>query len=278
MLSFSRIKLLLNLTFDFSFSSPFSPPSPPELPTLYKRSITHFRSLFTLSRTLPTHRLYERLKSNIDIESNLKLGCRIGLGNTIEGQDELEEIPLNQVVGNAEKDFLTSIKKQDHLQTHKFGDILTPIGNLKCSVTYRTNVEFSVDDVENLGGLKDLDVDEDFFKPASIIPVVAAAKVSLICFSFFAFRSFELSTDFWPSLPRLSPLLPLLLPLLFHLRKLFQNELDHSFRLLPIEESALRLPPLLHHLPSLLLLPGHRPHRVSSALALPEGLWQVSRT
>lgn len=154
--------------------SPFIPPSPPELPTLYKRSITHFRSLFTLSRTLPTHRLFEKLKSQTSNtstttteENTLKLGCRIGLGEAIEEksgsrnqsgvieEEQEQEIPLNKPL----------IEGQDDLQSHEFSDILTPIGNLKFKVTYRNNVDFSLYDPNDSNPMKEIEMDEDFFKP-----------------------------------------------------------------------------------------------------------------
>lgn len=60
---------------------PMPSPPGPELPTVYRHAISHFRALYTLVRTLPVWSLQRRLRKSGNRETmGLKLGCRLSTG------------------------------------------------------------------------------------------------------------------------------------------------------------------------------------------------------
>jgi hypothetical protein len=80
------VVLLYRFHFNFYFSHPL-PNYPVDLPSLYKRSIVFFRSLHSLVRLLPSHRLHQKLKGR---ESDLSLGYRLSTSRTSPN----DEVPL----------------------------------------------------------------------------------------------------------------------------------------------------------------------------------------
>jgi len=184
---------------------PFSPPNAPDVPVFYKRCVAHFRALFTLLNVLPANRLRARLrdlKMQHDLElqrqhddpdpadilsdappldtfdSLLAVGCRmstppsppeqarrsqteIGLHTPLGAQPGASESapasPGAGREGGAERKPVASIRV--------FEPLICQMGALQLQVTLRNDVDFSVDDVESLRSLVDMNVDEDYFRP-----------------------------------------------------------------------------------------------------------------
>ncbi|PWN50799.1 hypothetical protein IE53DRAFT_362070 [Violaceomyces palustris] len=206
--------------------------SAPELPTLYKRSISHFRALFTIANSLPVHRLRSRIdaarsraearasralrKSEAirshaegsqsqtvrkdsgsqddaaiasqvpvalgDLDSELRIGCRLGMQDEPDravgevGIDEVleaEKIVMKDEEARQSQESLVSnqaSKSQSinsHLVTRKLAPLITSLGTLHFTVTYRKYVDYSVEDLESLKSVRDMQIEleEDYFRP-----------------------------------------------------------------------------------------------------------------
>jgi autophagy-related protein 13 len=108
-----------------------------DLPVVYKKSIVVFRSLYSLTRLLPTWSLRKRLlKSKINGNA-LKLECRIVPAGT-SGQDG--SIPLDRSY-----EFDQAASKTINLHS-----VATSTGRISTKVEYRLNCEFHIDDSEAL--------------------------------------------------------------------------------------------------------------------------------
>ncbi|RUS12975.1 autophagy-related protein 13, partial [Endogone sp. FLAS-F59071] len=68
-----------------------TPDPPPDLPVVYKKSITFFRSLYAYVRLLPAYRLQRRLRKMKGLAS-LRLGCRLVSTPTFRN----DEIPIGE--------------------------------------------------------------------------------------------------------------------------------------------------------------------------------------
>ncbi|CDK26282.1 unnamed protein product [Kuraishia capsulata CBS 1993] len=112
-----------------------------ELPLIYKRVIVQFRVLFTFLKLLPAFKLHENLmKDRMSGNSPLKVSSRVLDGSrsiTSKGR-----IGLSKKILKSETD--------DHLKGKKFDPILTPVGALRCSLSYRKNCNFLLNDNETL--------------------------------------------------------------------------------------------------------------------------------
>ncbi|KOS17408.1 Autophagy-related protein 13 [Escovopsis weberi] len=104
----------------------------PILPTVYKKAIVFFRSLFVTTKLLPAWR--------VDWADARKRGPDL-LRSPIDGRRE----PVTD---------------------YSFGDLELPVGRLCTSVTYRNDCNFRVDDSESLLSSRFMGVDENFFKPS----------------------------------------------------------------------------------------------------------------
>lgn len=65
---------------------PMPPPPGPELPTVYRHAIVHFRALFTLVRTLPVWSLQKKLKKGGE-QKGLKIGCLLSTAEDEQRED-----------------------------------------------------------------------------------------------------------------------------------------------------------------------------------------------
>ncbi|PWN22532.1 hypothetical protein BCV69DRAFT_311330 [Microstroma glucosiphilum] len=147
----------------------FPPDVAPDIRGVYQRCISHFRSMHALIRSLPTQRLYRRLRTarieaaqrSGDIEGSrqsqdampfdhlLQIGCRLGAGEP-DDEDEGDELGLKYrftssdstserpTVGKTEVDSVLETNIQG------FGPVVTPLGSLNVSVEYRLDVDFRV--------------------------------------------------------------------------------------------------------------------------------------
>lgn len=122
----------------------------PILPTIYKKAIVFFRSLFVTTRLLPAWKFTNQGMKGC--HPALIPRCRI-----------LSSDPDTQVA-----DLLkTSIDgRPDPITEYLFGDLEVPVGRLGASVTYRNDCNFRIDDAESLLSSRFMGVDEHFFKPS----------------------------------------------------------------------------------------------------------------
>ncbi|CAK7197596.1 autophagy protein 13 [Sporothrix eucalyptigena] len=130
----------------------------PILPTIYKRSIVFFRSLFVTTHVLPTYR-FSRQASTKGVHPALKVRCRVLTGAEAEarissrGFDNLRQ-PL--LFDNG----------RDVVTDYMFGDLEVPIGRFSASVTYRNDCSFRIDDSESLLSSRFMGIDENYFRPS----------------------------------------------------------------------------------------------------------------
>ncbi|KAF9969497.1 autophagy protein 13 [Actinomortierella ambigua] len=129
----------------------------PEPPVVYKKSIIFFRSLYAYMRLLPAYQLYRRLRKQ---NHSLKIGFRVSRGHQTPEDSILRsdhdigiEVPL---VEGETRPMITE---------YRFGQVETPVGSFSLNVTYRSNVDFHVDESETLLSSRFIDMDENYFKP-----------------------------------------------------------------------------------------------------------------
>ncbi|KAJ5173131.1 Autophagy-related protein 13 [Penicillium capsulatum] len=125
------------------------------LPTVYKKSIVLFRSLFTYSKFLPAWK-FSRRHANLRRSPALQIRYRIldgGSSSPVPSPDYLT-VPLydgNNKVADA----------------YHFGVTDSPAGPFSVHVTYRTNCDFRVDDSEALLSSRFMGADDDeIFRPS----------------------------------------------------------------------------------------------------------------
>lgn len=117
------------------------------LPSIYKRAIVFFRSLYTTVHILPMWK-----HSQHAIHPALEVKCRLLMGEPdYPGYD-----PLRQPLYDG----------SDVVSDYVFGDLEIPVGRFSASVTYRNECNFRVDDSESLLSSRFMGVDENFFKPS----------------------------------------------------------------------------------------------------------------
>ncbi|CAK7221919.1 autophagy protein 13 [Sporothrix curviconia] len=128
------------------------------LPTIYKRSIVFFRSLFVTTNVLPAYR-FSRQASTKGVHPALKVRCRVLTGTEAEarigsrGFDNLRQ-PL--LFDNG----------RDVVTDYMFGDLEVPIGRFSASVAYRNDCSFRIDDSESLLSSRFMGIDENYFRPS----------------------------------------------------------------------------------------------------------------
>lgn len=124
------------------------------LPTVYKKSIVLFRSLFTYSKFLPAWKLAKR-NGKMRASPALRIKYRIREASAADqgsGSDNLT-IPLHGGSGKV-------------VETYSFGTTESPAGPFSVQVTYRISCDFRVDDSEALLSSRFMGADDDFFRPS----------------------------------------------------------------------------------------------------------------
>ncbi|KAG8962550.1 hypothetical protein FRC03_004030, partial [Tulasnella sp. 419] len=139
-----------------SVSSTSSSISEVELPTVYKQAIALFRSLYTLLRILPAWKLHRRLRKR----TRTGLGGGMALEMRVEAVDAQGNVIASSPAVDSNEDshgrvlgFDTPLSQDpsaNSTDTHSFPSIPTPLGFLAVSVTFRTQVDFSLDSLESL--------------------------------------------------------------------------------------------------------------------------------
>ncbi|KAL5000390.1 autophagy-related protein 13 [Aspergillus recurvatus] len=123
------------------------------LPTVYKKSIILFRSLFTYSKFLPA---WKFIKRNCRSRANpaLRVKYRILSGHSRDpSKPDHLTMPL----------FEGDTKVVD---TYSFGVTDSPAGAFSVQVTYRTSCDFRVDDSEALLSSRFTGADDEIFQPS----------------------------------------------------------------------------------------------------------------
>lgn len=123
----------------------------PSLPTIYKRSIVFFRSLFLTTRMMPCWKYSQQTLAK-GIHPALQVRCRIlSAEPEYDGFDPLR-VPLHN--------------GGDTVTEYVFTDLEVPVGRFYSSVTYRNDCNFRVDDAESLLSSRFMGIDANFFKPS----------------------------------------------------------------------------------------------------------------
>ncbi|KAH3666472.1 hypothetical protein OGAPHI_003468 [Ogataea philodendri] len=109
-----------------------------ELPSIYKKTIILFRSLYLLAGLLPSYKLRDKLSKSKLKNSSIHVSCRI--------LDGSKPITSKGRIGLSKK----LADEEEHSRSKNLEPILTPIGALRVSVSYRKNCNFQISDNEEL--------------------------------------------------------------------------------------------------------------------------------
>lgn len=123
----------------------------PILPTIYKKAIVFFRSLFATTRLLPAWK-FASLGPVKNSHPALVPRCRIRMSEPDRQRPDRLRSPIDG--------------RSDPVAEYMFGDLEVPVGRLCTTVTYRNDCNFRVDDSESLLSSRFMGVDENFFKPS----------------------------------------------------------------------------------------------------------------
>ena len=122
------------------------------LPTIYKKAIIFFRTLFMQTRLSPCWNFAQPTKQK-DTHPALRPRCRIKTSESApRGAD-----PLRHPLYNANRPVFDEFV---------FGDLEIPVGRLYASVAFRKDLNFRVDDSEKLLSSRFIGADEALFKPS----------------------------------------------------------------------------------------------------------------
>ncbi|KAJ9273371.1 putative autophagy protein Atg13 [Paecilomyces variotii] len=124
------------------------------LPTVYKKSIVLFRSLFTYSKFLPAWKFAKR-NGKMRASPALRMKYRILQGTPSQDASKLDNLttPLYEGGGKV-------------VETYSFGSTDSPAGPFTVQVTYRASCDFRVDDSEALLSSRFMGADDEFFRPS----------------------------------------------------------------------------------------------------------------
>lgn len=121
------------------------------LPTIYKKAIVFFRSLFTAVRLWPAYKFSQQSMTKRR-QPALEVKFRV----LTEETDRAGFDPLRQPLSNA----------RDVVTDYSFGNLPIPVGRFSASVTYRNECHFRLVDAESLLSSRFMGIDENFFKPS----------------------------------------------------------------------------------------------------------------
>jgi autophagy-related protein 13 len=124
------------------------------LPTVYKKSIVLFRSLFTYSKFLPAWRFSKRNKK-LRQSPALQIKYRV-----VDGSVARDDLSLDHLTAPL------SEGSEKVVDTYSFGVTESPAGPFSVQVTYRTNCDFRVDDSEALLSSRFMGADDEIFRPS----------------------------------------------------------------------------------------------------------------
>ncbi|KAJ3490335.1 hypothetical protein NLG97_g5801 [Lecanicillium saksenae] len=123
----------------------------PILPTIYKKAIVFFRSLFITTRLLPAWKFTSQGMAKGCVAA-LSPRCRILMQRPHRTSPDLLKSPIDG--------------RPDPVTEYMFGDLDVPVGRLTTSVTYRNECNFRIDDAESLLSSRFMGLDENYFRPS----------------------------------------------------------------------------------------------------------------
>lgn len=124
------------------------------LPTVYKKSIVLFRSLFTYSKFLPAWKFSKR-NTKLQRSPALQIRYRVIDGSSPRSASSPDYLAAPLYEGNN--------KVTD---SYSFGVTESPAGPFSVSVSYRTNCDFRIDDSEALLSSRFMGADDEIFRPS----------------------------------------------------------------------------------------------------------------
>ena len=126
------------------------------LPTVYKKCIVFFRSLYATAKFVPAWRFVKALAKSGSANSLLNVDCRIIPGHMQRNRFDALTHPLYESDSPVTTDYL-------------LGTTDTPVGQFSAEVSYRNDYNFRVDDSEALLSSRFMGADEQFFQPSLAI-------------------------------------------------------------------------------------------------------------
>ncbi|KAL4887164.1 autophagy-related protein 13-domain-containing protein [Aspergillus karnatakaensis] len=124
------------------------------LPTVYKKSIILFRSLFTYSKFLPAWKFIKR-NGRFRANPSLRIKYRILSEQSAQELSKPDHLTIPLYEGSTKV-----------VDTYSFGLTESPAGPFSIEVTYRTNCDFRVDDSEALLSSQFMGADDEIFQPS----------------------------------------------------------------------------------------------------------------
>ncbi|KID92839.1 autophagy protein Atg13 [Metarhizium guizhouense ARSEF 977] len=123
----------------------------PILPTIYKKAIVFFRSLFITTKLLPAWKFASQSPAKTSHPA-LTPRCRIRTSEPGKLATGLLKHPIDG--------------RREPVTEYVFGDLEVPVGRLSTAVTYRNYCGFRIDDSESLLSSRFMGADENLFKPS----------------------------------------------------------------------------------------------------------------
>ncbi|PBP18163.1 autophagy protein Atg13 [Diplocarpon rosae] len=123
------------------------------LPTVYKKCIVFFRSLYATTKFVPAWRFVKGLAKSGSTNSSLRVSCRIIPGDVPSSRFDALTHPIYELGGPVTTDY-------------ELGTTETPVGQFSAEVEYRNDCSFRVDDSEALLSSRFMGADEYFFQPS----------------------------------------------------------------------------------------------------------------
>lgn len=123
------------------------------LPSVYKKCVVFFRSLYATTKFVPAWRFVRSLAKSGKACGALRVKCRI-LSNDVRSTSY---DPLTHMIYDSGNPVVT---------TFDLGETESPAGRLHASLTYRNDCNFRVDDSEALLSSRFMGADEDYFQPS----------------------------------------------------------------------------------------------------------------
>jgi autophagy-related protein 13 len=123
------------------------------LPTVYKKCIVFFRSLYSTSKFTPAWRFLKSMSKSGSMKGLLHIKCRIVSGDVQPGRFDALTHPLYEHGGPVTTDYF-------------LGTTDTPVGQFSAEVSWRNDCNFRVDDSESLLSSRFMGVDEQYFQPS----------------------------------------------------------------------------------------------------------------
>ncbi|TVY83205.1 Autophagy-related protein [Lachnellula suecica] len=130
-------------TFDFSSM----------LPTVYKKCIVFFRSLYSTAKFTPAWRFVKMLAKSGATNNLMQVKCRVLSGPVQPSRFDTLTHPLCENGGPVTTDYF-------------LGETDTPVGQFSAEISYRNDCNFRVDDSESILSSRFMGIEEDYFKPS----------------------------------------------------------------------------------------------------------------